>query len=155
MVVGGCSFARGPGTRSQAHQLVCSRSLACAGKVVGGWSVHAREGGGGGAPAPPPVDEHGALLRAAARFRGDQGLERRRPGRDPVAQGGLRPGESASAWDICSSFPTGDRLGISLSREERGLMRAFGCGSRFVCTAARSSRGGTTAARNSSSPAAR
>ena len=35
------------------------------------------------------------------------------------------------------------------------LMRPFGCGSRSACTAGRSSRGGTTAARSSSSPAAR
>ena len=59
-----------------------------------------------------------------ARLRGDQGLERRRPGRDPVAEGGLRPGESASASDFCLPFPTGDRLGISWSREERGLSDA-------------------------------
>jgi len=64
-----------------------------------------------------PVDEHGALLRAADGVRGDQGLERRRPGRDPVPAGGFRPGElllfCLGFFFSLAIFPTGDRLGIS------------------------------------------
>lgn len=58
----------------------------------------------------PLVDEHGALLRAEAGVRGDQGLERRRPGHDPVAAGGVRPGESPRKFSLFFLRVSGWRL---------------------------------------------
>jgi len=146
-------------TRARARVPLYLACVACAGKAVGGWSALAR--GCWWCSSSPRLMSMGHCSEQRTGFEVTKDWN----GADQVAirsprGASVRVSCFCSAWDFFFFDYISDGRSVRhfWSRQKSfswSHVRAFGCRRRSACTAGRSSRGGTTAARSSSSAAVR